>query len=487
MSLVAAAWLATMVSPTSGAVESEGGEPRVVDINHDPQLFLDDYLVDNHWGMQDPTEAVTRVFHSPRKDERNPVIAENGGYVNVARDERAGLFRMWYQEYWNQSLSPRKYTYGIAYAESTDGIHWKLPRIGKFPFKNTIDNNIVLLSSSGGDAECQFLLELPRELRRGYEYVMLYMTYDPDQRGMHLIGSQNGIDWDPTSDTLIAPDFCPDTHNSILWDPRQRKYVCFTRAVNIYNDDNGLRRRVARLENSKLWDEWRVFPENILIPDNLDARSGYTLFYGMPTKYYVGIYWGFLWPYRPGEDIYTELAFSRDGRSFQRLPEHPRLIDLGPANAWDRGMVSASGWLEVGDEWWIYYSGSDGRHSSYDRTTGIGLARVRKEGFVSLRSPVGGGFVVTRLLHWPGGRLYVNADAGQGDLTIRVTAYDRKPISGFDPNPSLPIGGDSVRHEVKWRDGDIRSLKGRAIRLEFCMETAVDLYGFRAVPKGEQP
>ena len=152
-------------------------------------------------------------------------------------------------------------------------------------------------------------------------------------------------------------------------------------------------------------------------------------------------------------------------------------------------MVFGSGWLEVGDEWWIYYSATNGGHgvTSAELTSGIGLARIRKEGFVSLRSPAGGGGVVTKLMRWPGGKLYVNADASQGELKIQVTAYDRKPISDFDPNLSLPISDDNVRHEVKWSDGDIRSLKGRAIRLEFYMENIVDLFGFRAVPEGEKP
>ena len=351
-----------------------------------------------------------------------------------------------------------------------------------------MDNNIVLLSPSGGDAEGQFILDLPKEHRRGYNYIMLYGTYDGNHKGLHLIGSHDGINCEPTIDTLITPGFIPDTQNCIVWDPKQRKFVCFTRSVNIYDDKNGLRRRVTRLESSKLWDEWQVYPENILIPDEMDEKSGYRLFYGMPTKYYAGIYWGFLWPYRPKKDIYTELTFSRDGKSFIRLPDRPRLIDLGPENSWDQGMVFGSGWLEVGDEWWIYYSATNGGHGvmSAELTSGIGLARVRKEGFVSLRSPIGGGAVVTRLMRWPGGRLFVNADASQGDLRIQVTAYDREPISGFDPNLSLPINNDNVRHEVKWNDGDIRSLKGRAIRLEFYMENIVDLYGFRAVPEGEQ-
>ena len=464
-----------------------GTEPAAVAIDHDPQFFIDDHLVDNRWGVQYLAETVTRVFHPPRKDESNPVIAGNGGYVNVARDERTGLFRLWYQDYWDQSLNPRRYTYGIAYAESEDGIHWKLPRIGKYEFKGTRDNNIVLLGPDNGRAEGQFLLEVPPEHRRGYAYLMLYLTDVRGQRGMHLIGSQNGIDWDSAGDVRIAADFTPDTQASIVWDPRQAKYVCFTRATNIYRA-RGERRKIARLEHTALWERWPVVPENILLPDSLDAETGHNYFYGMPTRYHAGIYWGFLWPYRHQEDIYTELAFSRDGRNFQRLPDRPRLIDLGPGKSWDSGMVLGSpGWLDVGDQWWIYYSGTNGPHKCQALTPGIGLVRVRKEGFVSLRSPAGGGFVVTRLLRWPGGRLYVNANVGQSEMTVRITDYDRQPLRNFDSGPSDPIVGDSVRHEVKWKDGDIRDLSGRAIRLEFFMKGLVDLYTFRAVLAGDQP
>ena len=299
---------------------------------------------------------------------------------------------------------------------------------------------------------------------------------------MHLIGSHDGIEWDPASSLLIFPSYRPDTHSSILWDPARRMYICFTRATNLYDDTNGLRRRVARLEHSTLWDKWPIYPENVLIPDELDERSGHPLFYGMPTQYYAGIYWGFLWPYAYGGDIHTELAFSRDGWSFQRLPERPRLVDRGPEGSWDAGMVFASTWLEVGDEWWLYYSGTDGGHNSRENVPGIGLARVRKEGFVSLRSPAGGGTVVTKLLRWPGGRLRVNADAEKGEFTVSATGYDRKPIEGFDPEPSVPVTGHRIRHEVVWRNGDIGQLKGQAVRLEFVMRGEVDLYGFQAVP-----
>lgn len=472
--------------------------PRVLAVNHDTQFFVDDYLVDNRWGVLYETETVLRIFHPPQKYEGNPVIAGKGGYTNVVRDERAGLFRMIYQDFWLFSAKPPRYSYATAYAESTDGIHWKLPRIGKYLFEGTRDNNIVMVGPNGGWAECQFLLDVPEDQRRGYELVMLYGTNDRGQNGMHLIGSHDGIAWDRASDMNIMPHFEPDTQNSIVWDPQRQIYVMFTRATDIYardwregvaTDKWGPRRRVARLENSRLWDTWPVFNENILIPDELDAKGDHNYFYGMPARYHAGIYWGFLWPFgvRRG-DMFVELAFSRDGKSFQRLPERPRLIDLGAGDAWDRGMLSACArWVEVGDEWWIYYTGHDQGHNSWTLKTGVGLARLRKEGFVSLRSPPGGGGVVTKMLRWPGGKLYVNADASQGDFTVRVTGYDRVPRAGFNPPDSLPVTGNSTRHEVKWKEGDISRLEGEPVRLEFYLDKIVDLYGFRAVPAGEHP
>ena len=50
-------------------------------IDDQPQFFVDDYLVDNRWGVEYLTEAVIRVFHAPVKEPANPVIAGCGGYV----------------------------------------------------------------------------------------------------------------------------------------------------------------------------------------------------------------------------------------------------------------------------------------------------------------------------------------------------------------------------------------------------------------------
>ena len=313
-------------------------------IDDQPQFFVDDYLVDNRWGVEYLTEAVIRVFHAPVKEPANPVIAGCGGYVNVLRE--GGRFRMWYQEYWDQSMEPRKYTYGVAYAESDDGIDWRLPTIGRHEFKGTTDNNIVLLGPQGGRAEVPYLLDVPDEYKRGYKYLLLYLTDEPESA--RLIGSHDGIEWDRDSDTCIAAGFSPDTHGSIVWDPRRERFAWFTRATNLYQV-RGARRKVARLEHGGLWDEWPILSENILLPDALDGADLHHYFYGMPTRYYAGVYWGFLWPYQHQEDIYTALAWSRDGINFQRPVDRPRLIDVGAPGAWDGGMAMASNWQEVGD------------------------------------------------------------------------------------------------------------------------------------------
>lgn len=442
-------------------------------IGSTPQLFVDDHLVDNRWGVEYLTEAVTRVFHAPVKHDANPLISGSGGILNVLRDEEDGRFRMWYQLYWDQSMEPRRYTYAIAYAESEDGLNWQVPTIGEHEFKGTKDNNVVLLGPTGGRAESPYLMQVPERFKRGYKYVMLYMTDDP--RSTRLIGSHDGIHWDPASDTCIATDFTPDAHNAIVWDEATERFVWFTRATNLYST-RGARRKVGRLEHTALWEEWPLRSENILLPDQVDAATNHNYFYSMPTRIYAGIYWGLLWSYQHQQDIFVSLAFSRDGKQFQRPADRPRLIDVGAEGDWDGGMVHASGWVEVGDEWWIYFGGTDGRHHEREPVPGIGLARMRREGFASLRSPAGGGFVVTKTFECPDGTLQLNADASGGQITIQVTDYERNVVPGFEQ--SSPVTTDGIRLPVTWEGASLSSLVGQEVRLEFELTGDVDLYGF---------
>jgi predicted GH43/DUF377 family glycosyl hydrolase len=448
-------------------------------IGTEPQFVFDNYVIDNYWALKNKRESVRRVFHQPQKFAGNPVIAGTGGGPSVVKD--ASGFTMWYQASVPDPNRPDRFASAIAIATSDDGIHWTLPKLGLYEWAGTKENNIVWKGVRGITASGPFLLDLPERDRRGYRHLMLYSDTD----GLRLIGSHDGIHWDGKASQQIL-HLHSDTENAIVYDPRREEYVLYCRAKHIYRTfrgdirDTGESRRVARLASKELWTEWTGEPQNILIPDELDEEQGFNCFYGMPTRIYGGMYFGSLWPFKMNTDIHTELAYSRDGIAFARLPGRPKLIERGADGSWDDGMVfGGHQWIEVGDEWWLYYAGWDGPHGTRERTPGIGLVNVRKEGLVSMRGPPSGGVLVTRPMVWPGGKLLVNADAAGGELRVRVCDGRRKVLSGFDYDDCQRLTSDGVASEVQWKEKSLEDLAGQTVRLEFLL-TSAELYTFRA-------
>lgn len=458
-----------------------------VQIGHTPQFFIDDTIVDNRWSLKPKIEEVVRAFHAPKKHAKNPLIVGSCGYASVVREADTGTFKLWYQTH-GRGDDEDKAQYGIAYAESKDGLAWTRPELGLIEWNGTKGNNIVWRGHADFRASGQQILDLPESARRGFRYVMAYHTSGGKrgENGIHVVGSKDGIHWDKASDTQVV-EISSDTVNSIVFDPARSEYAMFCRAKDRYLAgqtgmlDTGESRRISRIAGQDLWSKWEGSPQAILIPDELDLERGFNRFYGMSAHYHAGITFGFLWSFKLNSDIWTDLAWSRDGVTFERLPQRPRLIDLGPAGAWDDGMVFGSAdWIEVGDEWWMYYAGWDGPHETREREGSIGLATLRKEGFVSLHGPRGGGVVATRTLVWPGGALLVNADASKGELKVRVSDERRKILPGFDYADCEPFTGDSTAHEVKWRTTSLDTLRGKVLRFEFQLREA-DLYTFTAL------
>ena len=502
------AGVAILLCPLAHCSADLPAEP--VHIGHEPQFVFDNHIVDNHWAIHYKRQAVTRIVHQATKHAANPVMPHDApSYCSVAYDEPAKRFRMYYQanirattllpdgtqETLPSSEKGRKFKTYVAYAESKNGISWERPDLGLFPWVKQKPNNIVVARAESDQTETcgPYLLEVPESARRGYRWLMLYRAKgrDPgDYNGIRIRGSQDGIHWDEKGDTRIA-HLHSDHHNTVSFDADRNEFVMYCRAKHIYRAfgdnmlDTGASRRVARMSSSDLWADWLEVsqPQTILVPDEIDSQTHFNFFYGMPTRHRYGIYWGFLEPFRMNDFIQSELAVSRDGFHFERFGGRQPIIPYGDEGSWDDEMIFASPqWLEVGDEWWIYYSGWDGPHGTPDRNGAIGLATIRKEGFVSLRGPQGGGVVCTRSLVWPGGDLAVNAAATDGVLRVRVSDGRRRPTEGFDYDDCKDFSGDSVSHPVRWKERSLDELKGQTVRLEFFLQKA-DLFTFRAVPR----
>lgn len=450
-----------------------------VAIGQTPQLFVDNFIVDNTWTLKYKTQHIERVFHAPVKHAANPLVRESAGYTNVAFDREAGVYHMWYQAHlWGDDDAKTKY--GIGYATSRDGLSWSLPKLKLHDWNGSKDNNIVLCGPRHR-ASGPCLLEVPVEHRHGYKYLLSYRDTD----GMHVVGTNDGVHFDAKGDTPILK-LHSDTMNSIVYDPHARLFRMYCRAKAIYRAfgeemiDTGESRRIAMATSPELWSKWSHDAPQILLPDELDTKQRYHAFYGMPVKEYAGIFFGMLWCFRWNDLIHTELAWSRDGVRFDRHPLRPRLIDYGPEGSWDDEMTFGTPWVEVGDQWLFYYAGWDGPHGSRERASGIGLAALRKEGFISLHGPAGGGVVCTRTVLWPGDKLSVNAAvADKGKLTVRVSDDQRKVIPGFDHSDCVPVANDATTIGIRWKEHSIEELKGKPLRLEFFLQDA-DLYSFRA-------
>lgn len=461
-----------------------------VEIGFEPQYFVDDYLVDNRWGNKQKKEMVLRTFHPAKKHDSNPLIAGEGGYVSVKRDAESGHFKMWYQKsvtHRDADGNHQGTDYGIAFAESEDGLEWTLPELGLLDWQGSMENNIVWKGPGERRASGHQILTVPETDRNGHEYILTYRTSggDPADSGIRVIGSQDGIHWDRESDSFIHLVHS-DTCNSIVYDTKRERYVMTCRAKDRYRRgrgemiDTGASRRISRMESPHLWTEWKATPQTILNPDRLDASENFHAFYGMPLKYHAGIYWGALWVFRFNDNIYTELTTSRDGVDFDRAVERVPLVALGKDGAWDDCMAFVSpDWIEIEDEWWFYYAGWDGDHGGHGREPGIGLAKIGKGRLVSLDGPKGGGGVVTRLLRWPGGDLIVNADASAGEMNVRISDEKREPISGFDYSDREATSFDAVDQVVRWGERSLDELAGTVLRIEFSIRDA-KLYGFSA-------
>ncbi len=178
----------------------------------------------------------------------------------------------------------------------------------------------------------------------------------------------------------------------------------------------------------------------------------------------------------------VRLIFSRDGLNFKAADRGNPFLSPRGKGYWDTHMVSISSLpVEMGDEWWFYYGGTNSHHDWWMGSNfpedidepevhdpdgnirfGLGLARLRKEGFASLDgSKQRDGYVVTRAVMSDGERLSINARCRKGgSIRAAVLGRDNQPMGNCTLDASDPFTGDSTCHTVTW--GGAAGLPGKA-------------------------
>lgn len=459
------------------------------------QLFLDGYGIESAIGLK-------RVVHPPLRYAGNPVLQgehpwEKGSvsvYGTMLYDAEKKRFRLWYLCSPEPPASGRKWVEVggfrrvsnvtlLAYAESPDAIHWTKPELGQLSFEGSTKNNLIAIGIDNPegvgvlhdlhDADPSRRYKAffwdrrvaPPNDETGVDELLAKVPAEPPglsdaQRagGMWVAFSPDGLQW--TTHGPVLPQYSDTTH-TLLFDPHRRKYLGlgrmgFGRTVALTESDDGLH-----------WSE----PTRVLACDSKDGPGGQI--YGMPTDRYEGLYVGMFWMYREEVDakIDTQLAVSRDGRRWRRVADRQTFLANGPEGSRDDGMSRAGRGINVvGDTIYLHYSMVNGPHRSpkfptvtRNHPSAIGLATLRRDGFVSLDAGAETGTLVTRPFLLPPGALHLNVDATSGEAKVEILDANGEPMA-----TTSSISGDhrNIRiSELKNRPATMQSPARLAITL----------------------
>jgi hypothetical protein len=469
-------------------------DPVMLRIFNEKQLFVDDLLIES-------VENVGRYWHQPVKYEGNPVIRKDRPWEYVMEltvngfqilyDAECKLFKFWCintkcGEVKEGQGALGDSTYSILYAESSDGVNWIKPECGAEidgMKTNTVIQNGYNLTS---------VID-PHETDRKKRYKGIYTPHRQfgDVDGVLSVVSEDGIKWE-VLDTPPAFGFSGAHQDDVAvmsYDPNARMFIMNMRHYDMYAINSDLKnptvgfftppyypmnwsrmakRRVWQTESSDAvnWSE----PYIVLSPeDGLDDLD--EAYYGF-SQYRVGAgIIGFLTTinYVPNH-LGARLLYSRDGKNWIHLNNRKLLIDRGPEGSWDEFMTTLpSPCIEFNDELYFFYGGAINHHDwwltgaregidapeAYDRNKvrySLGLAKMRMDGFASLKATMRPGILITRHFISDGRYLEFNARCSKGGaIQAEIVDAHGEVLPGYGRDDCDAFTGDDIRHVFSWK------------------------------------
>lgn len=492
------------------------------------ELFLDDVEVE-------AVDRLGRIVHQPKLLSDEPVLRPERPWEGtqtapkaVMYDPALGRFRLWYQTYRHDpgSASPAgwegpalrapSWCYGVGYAESEDGLVWSRPGLGRVTVGGE-DTNLAIRGWSSPSP--QAIIHRPRhpdpkERYRLYVWDELPVPGHHSTIGMSTYVSPDGYAWqglewarsasgfdDPQPycyvkhvgnyryPTSIGPGEC----NSLFYDPAERTYVNYCRA------NNGSVRSIGRMESLDgiHWTRPRlVCQPDLGDPHRFQFYSAGAMRCGESTVLLLHCCHMADW------SIDCQLATSRDGYHFTRVADRRVFMPLGRRGSATGGMLFPLAPIPYGDHWLIFAGACPVGHREEEQVTSTVVYGMRPEGFVSFRAGHVEGSLVTRNLCWLHDDVVLNADARSGFVRLEVLPADGvdggvircfddpypAPLPGFSKDDCVPLASDALAHTVRFRDADLRTLRGAHVKFRIYLRNA-DLFSWtrQRTGSGEPP
>lgn len=503
-----------MVLPFSHISSAQDFGNDAICIDKGRQLFVDDFLIES--------TDMERVAHRPQKVGKmmeaetelemgrgvcNPgTILNDGG---VWWDPSDGIFKMWYQAGWLHAL---------AYAESTDGLNWIRPELDVEPGTNRIIPDIV------PDSSTMWLDHESEDPQERFKMFVRPPISHPLVDGQIFHGwcltSPDGIHWDKRTPTGMCGD-----RSTIFYNPFASKWIYSIRSFGWLDGGKediliGRYRRIMDHSDFMEGASWERHEPRFWLGVGNDRPDPYIgdrpELYNFSAAPYESIMIGIFEIYygpnneecsKTGAPKVTDLVlgYSRDGYEWERPDSQAFIPASRYEGAWDRGYLSPAGGIccVVGDQLWFWYSGYSGRPEARPETPGrlhgmaaprlpmysggsIGLAVLRRDGFVSYHANEDGGTLMTRPLVFSGSNMFVNVDCPEGELKVEILDADTMaPVPGFTMDKCRPVSVDKTLTEIKWKgQKNLAALSGKKLRFSFSLRNG-EIYSFWVSPDAD--
>ena len=468
---------AGMVLCAHGA-SAEPAARSLNDLSGPWQLFVDDFLVAEKSGVQKTWHAFEKRVEPVLTADKPWEGSISYLYGTVLPAEKGPGYRMWYHSWADGE-------YRKLYATSTDGIKWDKPELGQVDYKGSTKNNMFLRRTH--EDHSPQIIHTPNDPDPQRRYKLVTYEYGRTPPKYTISGylgacSPDGIHWTDVAKYPILRD--PGDVGNFIWDPFNDRYMGYPKK---FTEVRGYRRRCVGFSDTNTFESWPL-AKLVIVPDEFDDRwvktaGQHTDFYGLSAFAYESMYLGFLWvfPITDGNNdgpIFIEMVTSRDGVNWTRQDE-PRtpVLPTGPKGAWDCGMIFTPNHpLVEGDKIRLFYGGFDVTHGA-DGKGAIGLASLRKDGFVSLDAGAAEGTVTTRAFTGAQGPLRVNYRAAGGVLKVEILDGKGVVLSGYSRQECDPLKTDSVNQEVTWKSSNRLPDDQGPLQLRFLLQNA-SLYSF---------
>lgn len=507
-------------------------------VKDDVQLFIDKILIE-------VTQDLTRRFYQPVRALTEPVLKRDKPWEHllyftfsnhqVLRDPADGLFKCWYEDLDGPDPQRSSHHFNMfskqLYAESEDGVHWVKPELDVQLF-NGQPTNIVMGDDEYGQVHSAAYVIDPNAKAADERFRAIFAHYwdqgaDHGER-IECAHSPDGIHWTVYDDLPSLGRSGPRLSDvsTLTYDSDSREFVqvtrhflqgkapmnpsnprtptnlqSFNRPHEPYNFASFSQRRLWLTRSADFihWSEPVVIAAADDDEDNLDES-----YYGMPIYRRGTMYLGTAGVlHQVDNTMDTRLLMSRDMIRWRPAPRPGPFFAPESEGAWDSRMVTmVSPPIEVDNELWFFYGGTHYHHDWFLRGPiegldhpeardpqgsefGLGLAKMRKDGFASLSAnAVREGTVSTRPLSGVLSHLIINGRCRKdGWIRVEVVDANDTPIAGFTKEECDYFRGDSVDFQVTWQgnsrirhqthNGDLA-----VCRLRFFIRNA-DLFSFR--------